>query len=300
MDEYTRSFDERFPDIRLDGETELRQGQLVMLRLLKIFAEVCNELGLTYWIESGTFLGAVRHGGFIPWDDDVDVAIPRGHYEKFLANAPALLPYDVYLDSSQEYAKLRDRFGSRVPLNPDASCEGIFIDIFPFKRFPHMRKVLAHVRQLVPPYGIPDVPEDAKPAYIAYRIAVRWGAIFLRVTGLAWVIKGLCLFGDQHYWSYDLTKTWYHHFNDEWIFPLQRIRFEDSDFYAPGDAEKILTYQYGDYLTPPPEDKRNHHGLDTILVTIPCDGPESLQWSDWAETKAIAKMRHAELSKESK
>jgi len=287
MSDYSRSrsYDERFPDTRLDAGTPLEQGQAVMLRLLKIFAAVCDELGLCYWIESGTLLGAVRHGGFIPWDDDVDVAMPRGHYEEFLAKAPALLPYDVYLDASQEYAKLRDRFGSRVPLDPAAPRDGIFIDIFPFRRFPRMRKALAPIRQLIPPYGVPDVPKDAAPAYKAYRVAVRWGAIFLRVTGIMWIIKGLCLLGDKHYWSYDLTKTWYHHYNDEWIFPLRRMRFEDAEFYAPGDPDPLLSYQYGDYMRPPPEDKRNHHGLDTILVTTPCDGPEALNWAERAGKK---------------
>lgn len=278
MSAYTRSFDEQFPDNRLEGETELRQGQLVMLRLLKIFAKVCDELGLTYWMDSGTLLGAVRHEGFIPWDDDVDVAMPRDHYEEFLRKAPDLLPYDVYLDTSNEYAKLRDRYSTRVPLDSGSLRDSIFIDVFPMKRFPAMRKKLARVRQLIPPYGIPGVPHEGSIVYRAYRLAVMSGAVLLRLTGLMFVVRLLCLLGDKHYWSYDLTKTWHHHFNDEWVFPLRRMKFEDSWFYGPGDADSQLTYQFGDYMVPPPEHQRNHHGLGTILVTTPCEWPEALSW----------------------
>ena len=277
---YTRSFDERFPDNRLEGENELRQGQLVMLRLMKIFAEVCEELGVSYWIEGGTLLGAVRHQGFIPWDDDVDVGIPRGQYEEFLEKAPEILPYDVWLDTSHEYAKLRDRYSSRIALDPDSPLDSLFIDIFPFKRFPAMRKRLARVRMLAPPYGIPSVPKDGSLAYRGYRLAVAIGAIVVRFSGLGHLITWLCRFGDRHYWSYDLTITWYYHFNDEWIFPLRRMKFEDSEFWAPGDAHSLLSYQFGDYMTPPPEDKRNHHGLGTIRVTENCGASWCLRWHE--------------------
>jgi len=69
-------YDEIIPDRRPEGDTPLRSCQLVMLRLLKVLDRVCWEAGLRYWLDSGTLLGAVRHGGFIPWDDDVDVKMP--------------------------------------------------------------------------------------------------------------------------------------------------------------------------------------------------------------------------------
>ena len=278
MTPYSRSLDERFPDRRLEAGDELRRGQLVMLRLLKIFAATCEELGLTYWLDSGTLLGAVRHGGFIPWDDDVDVAMPREHFEEFLRRAPELLPYDLYLDDSYEYAKLRDRYSTRIPLEPGAPLDSLFIDIFPMRRFPAMRKRLARVRMLIPPYGIPDVPKDGSFAYRAYRLAVRLGAVFLRASGIAWIIKGLGLLGDRHYWGYDLTKTWHHHYNDEWIFPLRRYRFEDAEVYGPADPAAILSYQYGDYMTPPPENRRNVHALGSIRLTEPCPATWALRW----------------------
>src|SRR4051794_13117596 len=68
-------FNQLFPDNRERGETRLRQSQLAMLRMLKIFDYLCTKHEITYFLTGGTLLGAVRHQGFIPWDDDVDVGM---------------------------------------------------------------------------------------------------------------------------------------------------------------------------------------------------------------------------------
>jgi lipopolysaccharide cholinephosphotransferase len=132
---------------------------------------------------------------------------------------------------------------------------------------------------LIPPYGIPSVPREGSLVYRAYRLAVRVGAILVRATGLGLLIRLLCLVGDRHYWSYDLTITWHFHFNDEWVFPLRRMKFEDTQFYGPADAHSLLSYQFGDYMRPPPENQRNQHGLGRILVTRSCGAPWSLDWN---------------------
>ena len=89
-----------FHDNRLEGDTPLRQAQLVMLRMLKIFDAICIKHGLTYWLDGGTLLGAVRHGGFIPWDDDLDVCMPLDDFEKYKHLSLSEFRYDVYNDTA--------------------------------------------------------------------------------------------------------------------------------------------------------------------------------------------------------
>src|SRR6266487_1024402 len=90
------NFDYLFPDNREKGETPLRQCQLVMLRMLKIFDYLCAKHQIKYFLTGGSLIGAVRHQGFIPWDDDLDVGMTRGNYEKFIQRAVPELPYDIF------------------------------------------------------------------------------------------------------------------------------------------------------------------------------------------------------------
>ena len=115
------------------------------LYILKEFDRICQENGLKYSLIYGTLLGAVRHGGFIPWDDDVDVCMLREDYEKFCKIAPKRLPEDLFYQSHEterEYFQLFDK----IRLNNTIFKEkyyaqyhihhGIYIDIFPCDKIP--------------------------------------------------------------------------------------------------------------------------------------------------------------------
>lgn len=81
------NFDQLFPDNRETGDTPLRQCQLVMLRMLKNFDYLCKKHGIKYFLTGGSLIGAVRHNGFIPRDDDLDVGMTRRNYELFVQKA---------------------------------------------------------------------------------------------------------------------------------------------------------------------------------------------------------------------
>ena len=85
-------FSKLYPDNRQEGETVLRQAQLVMLRMLKIIDYICRKHDISYWMCSGTLLGAVRHKGFIPWDDDLDIGMPRADYDLLMSHSKEWLP----------------------------------------------------------------------------------------------------------------------------------------------------------------------------------------------------------------
>jgi lipopolysaccharide cholinephosphotransferase len=121
---------------------ELQQKEF---ELLKEFHRICEELGLTYFLVCGSALGAVKYQGFIPWDDDVDVAMYREDYEIFIQKAPSMLAQGLFLQNHrteprfpQLYSKLRDsnttyieKTAAAIPMN-----HGIFIDIFPLDGYP--------------------------------------------------------------------------------------------------------------------------------------------------------------------
>lgn len=119
--------------------------QTIELDMLKQFVEICNRLELEYFLVCGSALGAVKYRGFIPWDDDIDVAMPREDYQRFLRKAPSLLPDYVFLQNFRTdpefphiFSKLRD---SRTTFIEAGVAHrkihhGVYIDIFPLDGYP--------------------------------------------------------------------------------------------------------------------------------------------------------------------
>jgi lipopolysaccharide cholinephosphotransferase len=123
------------------SEADLRRLHQVQLAMLLELDRVCRHLGVAYQLGAGTLLGAVRHGGFIPWDDDVDVVMLRADYQRFLREAPTLLDSSLFLQSWRSdphfragFAKLRRHDSAfREELSQNSRHHhGIYIDIFPF------------------------------------------------------------------------------------------------------------------------------------------------------------------------
>lgn len=123
------------------SEADLRRLHQVQLAMLLELDRVCRHLGVGYQLGAGTLLGAVRHGGFIPWDDDVDVVMLRADYRRFLREAPTLLDSSLFLQTWRSdphfrvgFAKLRrqDSVFREKSSQISRYHHGIFIDIFPF------------------------------------------------------------------------------------------------------------------------------------------------------------------------
>ena len=137
-----KNYDEIFPDKReeLSGESLLIQSQYVMLRILKIVADILEENNIPYWLESGTLLGAVRHKGFIPWDDDIDIGIHYSDYDKVIEALKNNLPEDLFLQTLETdkyydlpWIKVKDNNSYIFEYKPGKYHKGIFIDIFPME-----------------------------------------------------------------------------------------------------------------------------------------------------------------------
>ena len=261
----------------MDNES-LRKVQLVQLEILKEFKRVCEALNLKYMLDAGTLLGAVRHGGFIPWDDDLDVGMLRADYEKFLAEAPALLDKKYFLQTwrtdpgyGNPFAKLRMNDTIFIEKNTKTLSmhKGIFIDIFPFDFFkPGLVGKFAHLKQCW--YIFLFV---MKHNCMNRRFENKWAHAFYRFvyycSGYQFVPR------EELFKRYERFFTRYKNCNTGWVRPtyfhtfpssmwesLTPLRFEDDEFLCPTDYDAYLTEAYGDYMTLPPVEKRgNQHGI---------------------------------------
>ena len=122
--------------------TELQKAEL---DLLKYFIEICNKLDLKYFLVCGSALGAVKYNGFIPWDDDIDVALKRDDYEVFCSYAQNMLPSNIFLQNHNTepgfphiYSKLRNSDTTYIEMSAKKLDinHGIYIDIFPLDGYP--------------------------------------------------------------------------------------------------------------------------------------------------------------------
>lgn len=113
----------QFPDERERGKTPQEQLKYVLVRMLRIFDYICKKYDIDYWLDYGTLLGAIRHKGFIPWDDDIDIGMLRPDYELFLEKGVKELPRDIFFQNSDTdpnmapyswlvEARLRDRYSN--------------------------------------------------------------------------------------------------------------------------------------------------------------------------------------------
>lgn len=267
-----------------DSET-LHRLQQVELEILKDFMDLCDRHGLMYFGIAGTGIGAKRHGGFIPWDDDIDVAMPRKDFEKFLKYAKKEL--------ADRYIPLNAAYDSRFPMMTtrlmkkgtlfieealkDAGCPcGIFLDLY-----------------------VLDNVADAKLAYeLQSWEAWFWSKLlvlrcmpkpFLFQTGwrarLIWAICGMVhrsmkLLHISPGWlrrrcekvcrRYENRKTrrmaflpdtspYWNVIDKTKLLPLRRLPFEHLQLYFANNMEELLTRQYGAYMELPPVEKRKTH-----------------------------------------
>lgn len=259
-------------DRRLEGETPLRQAQLAELYILDVFVEICEKHKLTYFLESGTLLGAARHGGFIPWDDDIDIGMPIKDYRRFLKIAPKELPENLLLTPGKEYsalhpfAKIYDRSSFFCETDTDVRnpC-GIYIDIFPYTKQPLMPKSIG--------WGFMRASSSAWELNREHRFRLHRSAVSVFYSGLMAAFWALAfhlfvflqsiigLFSACR-WRYRLgIWTAYYHggFSNVDIFPTTTIEFEGRKYAAPRNIEGYLTAVYGDWRTQPPSERRHWH-----------------------------------------
>lgn len=253
---------------KYNGEgTILRKAQLRMLDILIEVDKICKKHNIPYWIDYGTLLGAVRHGGFIPWDDDLDISMMKEDYDRFLSIAPKELSEQFVVQnlSTEKYypltfTKIVDKESKAVDntmiySQSKRKYQGVWIDIFPIiKGNIHLR------RWLDPLYGrCYRRVHHLEPMSISVAIA------YLLFPFL-WFFKGVMSFLNRfcdknlRMDEYGMTEPLYNkqkYYSD--FLPVKSIIFENFSFPVPNHYDKVLTNYYGDYMKLPPEEKRAIH-----------------------------------------
>lgn len=255
----------------------------VTLYILLAFDKVCRENDLTYFLDSGSALGAVRHGGFIPWDDDIDVGMPRKDYERFLQIGQEKLPKDFFIqtrDTDPTYrrnaAKLRLKgtIFQEFDILP-YSENGFYIDIFPYDIVPRNKFVARiFVRTLCFLNRVNDT-------WGSFRKSGTWTLrAFQKIIKLMpnapmmWLDKKcirLCRKFENHnsryispfYWGMSYQKSYI--FETEKMFPVKDILFEGHEVKIVNAPDYYLSLTYGNYMQLPPEEKREPKHLKGII-----------------------------------
>lgn len=246
--------------------TDLRKMQLRMLEMLEFLDYICQKHNIPYWISAGTLLGAVRHGGFIPWDDDLDIEMQKHDYKKLLKALKTEMSDKYVLQTHQSdrnyifpIAKLRDKNSHISELhNADKNYKyrGIYIDIFYLDNGNYFFGRLAvNFQKFV--YVLSLVKNDKVGLLLSLKV-ITFGLlnnlVFPAIRFLIYLFRvktKIVTLGTG------LTKL----INMDNIFPLQKILFEGKYFNAPADTDAYLKDRYGDYMKIPDPQKRQTHTL---------------------------------------
>lgn len=248
-----------FANINAEGTT-LRKHQLKMLEMLVFIDDLCRKNNIRYWLSGGTLLGAVRHKGFIPWDDDLDIAFFRKDFAKLhtllqgYQGQYALQAYDTDPNYIAPYEKLRMK-NTLIEENNDNDhfyrYKGIYIDLFYLEEGLPLFHYLSDKLQTLAIRMMKNTKGKKKLLPSAY-------IFFLReLLYPLFRVCSKCLATSKV--SYPLGSFFHTQFKKDWIYPLKEMEFEGRMFYVPANYDSMLRAQYGNYMQIPPANEITTH-----------------------------------------
>lgn len=258
---------------------QIQRLKAIQLELLNEFVRVCKELHLTYFLCAGTLLGAVRHGGFIPWDDDIDVQMPRSDYllfireaKKYLGNKYVVSSFYTEPEFLGDFAKLVDVSTTYIEVSTYYRniAKGCNIDIFPIdyiadnalKRFFYKTKIDLFRQRINKGYYLNDAYSKKSFKGKVFGLFASFVTFFMKPEKaekrmLAYIEKH----SPKNKTNYCVVESKCKRLYPTSIFNDTRIvQFEGKQYDAPIDLNGYLKIQYGpDYMKLPPVEKRVAH-----------------------------------------
>ena len=253
--------------------------QRIELEILLEVDRICKKHNIRYFLVAGTLLGAIRHKGFIPWDDDIDICLPINEYKRFCKVCKKELNEKFFLQNyktditNKWFAKIRRNGTTAIELGCETARfhQGIWIDIFPLIGVKNDEKWITRISQcslhakklLTKRYG---ATSSFKVLSFEKKLLK-----FIPVSLTKSIIEMILSFIFKDPQKYEFcTYLWggskiYPRFESALFSDCCEVEFEGHMFPAPKGWDKYLTIEYGDYMTPPPPEKRNG-GSHTISI----------------------------------
>ncbi len=256
------------------NDIPLREFQLILLGILKDVADVCRKNNIRFYLGEGSMLGAVRHSGFIPWDDDIDILMYRDDYEKFLEVAPKALGSRYEVQARGLTENFWNVYGQvRLITDDERLCQGYishllknngpFVDIFPMDYVPKASgagvsfnsfRIKLYKAMLTYKF---KVCAPASPKGKMINILSK----LYKSDSLFKKIKKISKKHDKEKLEYTVSYYTTHPIKNQ-VAPsscydeVLEIDFEDTKMPVPKGYDEVLTIIYGDYMTPPKEAQR--------------------------------------------
>lgn len=264
------------------NDVKLQKLHEVELEILNKIDEICKKYNLSFQLSGGTLLGAIRHKGFIPWDDDIDLTMVREDYDKFIQVAPKELGDEYFLqcydtdDCYFPFIKIRKNntvFNEDLIAHLDCH-KGIFVDIFPFERIDNPHSLILRLRAMMVK-NIWDIILFKKKVYksrrdmrhpifdsilsiLSYNALKKWQVSLMKGANKK-NGKYLCALCGGYNYTKDI-----HEYSQ--MIPTSMVTFEGKEFPTYNNPDHYLTHLYGThYMELPPLEKRVNHAPKEII-----------------------------------